>query len=149
MSPSTFDTALNVFVSLFGLYALIKFVFFFVLSYATRRKALDKAYAGRAYATGRSDMALLAITVVMSIALLARGAVPITFLGGMLAGAILIQLYFHAFHAPVSPEHEAPEPRSPLKIMSYAVQAEPWRPWKELIIYAALVIACLALYWAN
>jgi len=147
MQASTFDMAINVFVALFGLYALTKFVFFFVLGYATRRKALDKAYAGRAYATGGSDIALLAISVVMSIALLARGAEPITFLGGLLAGGTLIQLYFHAFHAPVSGEHEAPEPRSPLKIMSYAIQAEPWRPWKELLAYAALVIVCAALYW--
>ncbi len=149
MSHPIFDTAITAFVSLFGLYALIKFTFFFVLSYGTRRKLLDKAYAGRSYATGGSDVALLAVTIAMSIALLVRSAEPITFLGGLLAGGTLIQLYFHAFHAPVSREHDAPEPRSPLKVMSYAIQAAPWRSWKELLTYAALVMACIALYWLG
>lgn len=149
MSHPIFDTAITVFVSAFGLYALIKFAFFFVLSYAARRKLLDKAYAGRAYATSGSDIALLVIAIAMSIALLVRSAEPITFLGGLLAGGTLIQLYFHAFHAPVSREHDAPEPRSPLKIMSYAIQSAPWRPWKELLTYAALVVACMSLYWLG
>lgn len=110
---SVLERPLNAFVVVFGLYALAKFTFFFVLSYSTRRKALDKAYAGRSYATGRSDVVLLAIAIAMSVALLARGAEPISFLGGLLAGGTLIQLYFHAFHSPVSAECEAAEPRSP------------------------------------
>lgn len=142
-------TVLNIFVVAFGAYALAKFAFFFVLNYATRRKMLEKAYNGRAYATGWSDIVLLAITVIMSAALLARGAEPIGFLGGLLAGATLIQLYFHAFHVPVSSELEAPQPRSPLKIMSYAIQAEPGRPWKELIVFATLVVVCIALHWSK
>jgi hypothetical protein len=147
MTSSAFHTGTDVAIGLFGLYALTKFLFFFVLSYPTRRKALDKAYDGRCYATGGSDPVLLLIALVISVALLARGGEPITFLGGLLAGGTLIQLFFHAFHAPVPDDRAAPGPRSPLKIMSYAIQAEPWRPWKELLAYGALVIACGALYW--
>ena len=140
-------TPLDIFIVAFGVYALLKFGFFFVLSYGVRRKALDGAYRGRPYATGRSDLVLLAISIVLSVALLVRGDEPIAFLGGLLSGGTIIQLYFHAFHAPVPPEQEAPEPRSPIKIMSYAIQAAPSRPWKELLTYGLLVIACLALYW--
>ena len=146
---SVLERPLNAFVVVFGLYALAKFAFFFMLSYPTRRKALDKAYAGRSYATGRSDLVLLAIVIAMSVALLARGAEPIGFLGGLLAGGTLIQLYFHAFHAPVSVEYEAPEPRSPLKIMSYAIQAEPARPWKELLTFGILIVLCVSLHWLS
>lgn len=146
MSIPLLRAALDDFVIAFGVYVLVKFSVFFILSYATRRKMLDRAYAGRAYATDRSDVVLLAITVVMSFALLALGAEPISFLAGLLAGATLIQLYFHAFHVPVAREYEAPEPRSPLKIMSYAIQAEPRRPWKVLVVYSILVIACVAIH---
>ena len=146
---SILEGPLNAFVVVFGLYALAKFTFFFILSYATRRKALDKAYAGRSYATGPSDVVLLLIVIAMSAALLARGAEPIGFLGGLLAGGTLIQLYFHAFHAPVSAEYEAPEPRSPLKIMSYAIQAEPARPWKELLTFGILIVLCVSLHWRS
>jgi len=27
--------------------------------------------------------------------------------------------------------------------MSYAIQATPWRPWREMILFAALVLAAL------
>src|SRR5579871_2396991 len=62
---------------------------------------------------------------------LAADCAPISFLAGLFVGATLIQLFFHAFHVPVAPEQEAPEPISPLKIMSYAIQAQPARAWKE------------------
>jgi hypothetical protein len=149
MQNRGFGTVLNVFVVLYSLYALMKFAFFFVLRYPTRRKALDRAYAGRSYATSRADIVLLVTAAIMSFGLLMKGADPISFLGGLLVGGTLIQLYFHAFHAPVASDYEAPEPRSPLKIMSYAIQAEPARPWKELCLFAALIIVCLVLHWQK
>jgi hypothetical protein len=52
----------------------------------------------------------------------------------------LIQVYFHRFSVPLS-DDEAPEPPpSPIKIMSYAIQARPSRPWKELVVIACLLV---------
>jgi hypothetical protein len=141
--------ALDAFVVIFGAYVLLKFSFFFTLSYKTRRKMLDASYAGRAYATDKVDVALLILSIAMAFGLLATGAEPIGFLGGLLVGGTLIQLYFHAFHAPVAHDREAPEPRSPLKIMSYAIQAEPRRPWMVLVVYSVLVLACIGLHWLR
>lgn len=138
---------LNAWVIVFGVYALLKLAFFFLLRYPTRRKLLDNAYAGRAYATRREDAVLLVIAVLTGVGLLTQGAEPISFLGGLLVGGTLIQLYFHAYHAPVSGQAEAPEPRSPLKMMSYAIQAEPGRPWKEMLSFGLFVVVCIALHW--
>jgi hypothetical protein len=34
---------------------------------------------------------------------------------------------------------------SPIKMMSYAIQANPSRPWRELLVFAILVIWSLVL----
>ncbi|MGY4652136.1 hypothetical protein [Mycobacterium sp. URHB0021] len=76
-----------------------------------------------------SDVIVLGLTVVLSCLLLWRGVEAVSFLGGMWIGATLIQLYFHRFHEPVPADRSAPPETSPLKEMSYAIQASPWRPW--------------------
>lgn len=77
--------------------------------------------------------------------LLFRGVEAVSFLGGLWIGATLIQLYFHRFHTPVPTDKAAPPPTSPLKEMSYAIQASPWRPWPQMAVLAVLVIWNLAL----
>jgi hypothetical protein len=69
----------------------------------------------------------------------------VSFLGGLWIGGTVIQQHFHEFRAPVEPERAAPEPASPIKVMSYAIQDSPWRPWRELAILAVLVVAALTL----
>ncbi|MDQ2877509.1 MAG: hypothetical protein M3R41_00330 [Pseudomonadota bacterium] len=134
-------TVLTILLVLFSAHSLIKFGFFFVLGYTRRRKALDKAYAGRTSATGRSDVFLVG-TVLLLVCLLAlNDGEPRSFLTGLLVGATLIQVYFHRFSVPLTPSEAPPEPVSPIKTMSYAIQADPARPWVEIVILAVLILA--------
>lgn len=61
-------------------------------------------------------------------------------MGGLWIRATLIQLYFHRFHEPVAADRAAPPQTSPLKEMSYAIQASPWHPWPEMAVLAVLVV---------
>jgi hypothetical protein len=49
------------------------------------------------------------------------------------------------FHAPLAPERAPPPVVSPIKMMSYAIQDSPWRPWREMLTLAALIIGSLVL----
>jgi hypothetical protein len=46
---------LAILLAIYSIHALAKFGFFFVFSYRSRRKALDRAYAGKASATQMAD----------------------------------------------------------------------------------------------
>ncbi len=135
-----------VLVLLLSAYSLLKFAFFFLLPYEMRRAAVDKAYAGRAYATAKSDMVLFIIAVGVAAFLLAQGSEPIAFLGGLFVGATLIQMFFHAY-PPV--ERQAPAPKSPLKRMSYAIQDRPSRAGLLMAFYAAIVLGAVAIYFVS
>ncbi|ANW64828.1 hypothetical protein BCA37_15675 [Mycobacterium sp. djl-10] len=111
-------------VALLGVHIIAKFAFF-ALPYARRRSALDKSYGDSRSATSTSDWLLLAFTTGLGALLLWRGVQAVSFLGGLWIGATLIQLYFHRFHIPVPAEKQAPPQASPLKEMSYAIQASP------------------------
>ncbi|HEX9388836.1 MAG TPA: hypothetical protein VF918_21095 [Anaerolineales bacterium] len=52
----------------------------------------------------------------------------------------LIQTYFHQFSKPLPPAESPPDPISPIKMMSYAIQANPEQPWKGLIVVTVLFI---------
>jgi hypothetical protein len=127
-------------LALYSVNALMKFGFFFVLSYATRRKALDRAYDGKTSATKTADAILLGFSVVLTALLGIRGADHVSFLTGLLVGMTLIQLYFHQFSVPLSDDEAPRSPSSPIKVMSYAIQANPSRPWKELLLIALLLV---------
>ncbi len=77
----------------------------------------------------------------MVIVLFLAGVKPVSFLIGLWVGATLIQLYFHQFHQPLTREQEPPPPAGPIKVMSYAIEARPWRPWPEILMLVALVAA--------
>jgi hypothetical protein len=139
------DLLTKILVGLLGLHALIKFSFFFVLPYQTRRAALDKAYGDKPTATRVADIVLLGMTVALAVLVLWRGIEAVSFLSGLWIGATLIQLYFHRFHEPLAPEHAPPPLVSPIKMMSYAIQANPKRPWRELLLMSVLILWALVL----
>lgn len=131
---------LTAILGLFAAYALLKFGFFFLLPYDRRRAALERAYRGKTSATTRSDVVLLLLSVGLVVLLAIRGIEQVSFLTGLLVGMTLIQLYFHQFSTPLM-DGEAPSPPvSPIKIMSYAIQANPSRPWKELSVITCLLL---------
>ena len=135
-------TAVVVVAVVSGLHALIKFAFF-LLPYPRRRADLDRAYGDRLSATRVSDPVSLLVVVAAAVTLFVAGVHVPSFLIGLWCGATLIQLYFHSFHAPLSGDTAPAGPTSPIKTMSYAIQASPWRPWPEIAVYSALVVAAL------
>ncbi|MDQ2790211.1 MAG: hypothetical protein M3Y73_11040 [Actinomycetota bacterium] len=133
-------TAAVVVAIVLSLHILIKFSFF-LLPYRRRRAELDRAYGDRLSATKLSDLLSLLIVVVVAVVLFTAGVQVPSFLIGLWCGATLIQLYFHEFHDPLTPDRAPPEPAGPIKTMSYAIQASPWQPWRELALIVALIIA--------
>jgi hypothetical protein len=141
------NTVTTVVVLVLGLHVIVKFAFF-ALPYPRRRALLDKEYGDKPSATTTSDRLVMAVTVGVALLVLCHSVHSVSFLGGLWVGATLIQLYFHQFDRPVPLERAAPPPRSPLKEMSYAIQAAPWRPWPQLLTLTVLVVVSLSgLLW--
>jgi hypothetical protein len=86
---------------------------------------LDSQYRGRASATKASDLILLVVVLVLLGLLWGSGQGDyVSFAVGLWAGMTLIQTYFHEFSQPLLPEEMPTEaPGSPIKMMSYAIQA--------------------------
>ncbi len=135
----------DIIVVILGVHTLLKFAFFFVLPYDRRRAALDQAYGNKPTATRTADIVLLTMAIVLAALLWYHGIEATSFLGGLWIGGTLIQLYFHRFHEPIDDKHAPPPAVSPIKTMSYAIQANPSRAWREMLVFAILVICSLVL----
>ena len=135
---------LKIMLIFFVFYSLVKFYVFFFVKYDTRRKWLDSSYKGKKSATKLSDIFLLVMILIFLGFLFASGRMEyISFTTGLFVGMILIQLYFHSFSDPLS-SHKSPEPPvSPIKIMSYGIEANPKKAWRELIIITIILIWAL------
>lgn len=132
---------LKVLLLLLSIHAVVKPLFFYLLSYNTRRKQLDKSYGDKSSATTIFDNVILIVLLALVVLLvLANQMQYLSFAVGLYVGATLIQVYFHSFSKPL-PEDKAPKyPASPIKIMSYAVQANPEKPWKSLVFITVLFL---------
>jgi hypothetical protein len=132
---------LKILLLILSIHAVLKPLFFYILKYDVRRKQLDKSYGNKASATTIFDNVILIIMLVIVILLfLSHSMAYLSFLAGLYIGATLIQTYFHAFSKPL-PEDKAPKaPVSPIKMMSYAIQANPEKPWKQLLFISILFL---------
>lgn len=136
--------ALKILLVFFVVYSLVKFFVFFFIKYDTRRKLLDNSYNGKTSATKIQDIFLLGMILILMGLLFISGATEyISFITGLLAGMVLIQTYFHSFSKPLTPEESPEPPVSPIKMMSYAIEASPGKAWKQLIIMTVLFIWAL------
>ena len=137
--------ALKIVLVFFIIYSLVKFFVFFFIKYDKRRNLLDKSYNGKAHATGVQDIFLLIMVLIIIGLLFISGQTEyISFVSGLFAGMVLIQLYFHSFSKTLPLEKSPEPPISPIKMMSYAIEANPERAWKELVIIT--IISIWALY---
>lgn len=133
--------ALKIVLAFFIIYSLIKFFFFFFVKYETRRKLLDNAYTGKRGATKIQDLFFLAVILIIIGLLFVSGRMEyISFIAGLLVGMVLIQLYFHSFSKSLPPEKSPESPISAIKMMSYAIEANPGLAWKELLIMTVIFI---------
>ena len=80
------NSVIEIAVALLGVHALLKFAFFFILPYAKRRSALDRAYSDKPTATRAADAVLLTITILLSGLVLWRGIEAVSFLSGLWIG---------------------------------------------------------------
>ncbi len=134
-------TVLKILMTLFCIQVLVKLSVFFFISYETRRKQLDKSYNNKRSATKATDYVLLAIcALLVTLLFFSENLEYLSFITGLYVGATLIQVYFHQFSEPLPKEKSPSEPTSPIKIMSYAIQAFPRRPWKELSFLMVLFL---------
>lgn len=136
-------TLLKIVMTLFCVQVVVKFFVFFFVKYDTRKKQLDKSYGDKLSATKAADYVLLGICAfLVTLLFISEKMEYLSFITGLYVGATLIQLYFHQFHNRLPlPEDQAPgEPLSPIKIMSYSIQAFPKRPWKELVFLTILFL---------
>lgn len=135
---------LKILLIFFVVYSLVKFFVFFFVKYNTRRKLLDSSYNGKTSATKISDIFLLIMVILLIVFLYASGTTEyLSFTTGLLVGMVLIQLYFHSFSDPLPPEKSPEPPVSPIKLMSYAIEANPKKAWRELIIMTVIFIWAL------
>ncbi len=120
---------------------LVKFVVFFFVGYAYRRRRLDKSYGGKTSATKVFDTVILLVLAVFVVLLFVSGEMKyLSFTTGLYVGMTLIQVYFHRFSDPLPPEKSPEPPVSPIKMMSYGIQAFPKKPWREILFMAVLFI---------
>jgi hypothetical protein len=134
-------TVLKILMTLFCLQVVVKFYVFFFVSYEIRRKQLDKSYHNKTSATKVTDYILLAISALLvTLLFFSENLEYLSFITGLYVGATMIQLYFHQFSEPLPQGKSPSEPISPIKIMSYAIQAFPKRPWKELLFLTMLFL---------
>ena len=128
-------TLLRLLMTIFSLQVLVKFYFFFFVRYPARRKQLDKSYGQKTSATKIFDnIILLVLCLLITLLFWSKKMEYLSFIVGIYIGATLIQVYFHRFSDPLPPDKAPKPPVSPIKIMSYAIQAFPKKTWKELLL---------------
>src|ERR1700730_9266989 len=132
---------LRVLMTLFLVQGLIKFYVFFFVKYDIRRKQLDKSYGGKTTATRYFDnIILVVLALLITLLFISDSMQYLSFITGLYIGATLIQVYFHRFSDPL-PDDKVPKPPiSPIKMMSYGIQAFPKKPWKELLFLTVIFL---------
>ena len=126
---------LKILLVVYILYALLKFFEFFFRKDEAKMKGLRMVYvegSGRIIRT--FDNIILVVMVVFVVLLFASGMEYLSFTTGLLVGMTIIQVYFHRFRDPLPPEKLPEPPITALKLMSYSIQANPGKGWRELAL---------------
>ena len=130
------ELALRILLGLYILQALVKFVNLFAIPYPVRIKRIAATHQGRFLKT--FDNVLLAFIAALFALQVLVGLQPLSFITGLMVGLTLTQLLFHRFDQPLSDAESPPAPASPVKTVSYAIQARPALAWREITVQAAL-----------
>ena len=135
---------LKVLLFVYIVYALLKVFEFFFRDDETKMKGLHTIYVkGNGAVVKVFDNVMLAFTLVL-VGLLFRGGVEyVSFTTGLLVGMTIIQVYFHRFSEPLPPEKSPTPPMTALKMLSYSIQVNPGRAWRELVLMTSLFLWAL------
>jgi hypothetical protein len=135
---------LKILMTVYILYALLKFFEFFFRDEATKRKGLYTVYVKGAGAVVKIfDNGMLILMLILLGLLFAGGVEYVSFTTGLLVGMTIIQVYFHRFSDPLPPEKSPEPPITALKMLSYSVVANPGKAWRELVLMTVLFLWCL------
>jgi hypothetical protein len=135
---------LKILLTIYILYALLKFYEFFFRKEEAKMKGLRMVYVdGGGRIIKIFDNVILALMVVFVGLLFISGVEYISFTAGLLVGMTIIQVYFHRFRDPLPPEKSPEPPITALKMMSYSIQANPEKAWKELLLMTLLFVWAL------
>ena len=137
------QTTLKILLALYIAYALLKFFDFFYQSYDRRMRSIRAAYENNGRVLKTFDNVVLGLMLVLVVLQFLSGVEYLSFTTGLLVGSTLIQIYFHRFCDPL-PADKSPElPVSPIKLMSWGIQANPKKPWRELAFLTVLFVWAL------
>jgi len=134
---------LKILLTLYILYALLKFFEFFFRNDETKMKGLRAVYSGDGRVIRIFDNVMLMLMVVLVALLLATGVEYLSFTTGLLVGMTIIQVYFHRFSDPLPAEKSPEPPVTAIKLMSYSIQANPEKAWRELVFMTVLFVWAL------
>jgi hypothetical protein len=135
---------LKILLVVYILYALLKFFEFFVRDDETKMKGLRMVYVdGGGRLVQRYDNVILMVMVIFVGLLFVAGVEYLSFTTGLLVGMTIIQVYFHRFSDPLPPEKAPEPPITALKMMSYSIQANPGKAWRELALMTLLFVWAL------
>lgn len=131
-------TALTILLIAFCVQGLVKFAVGFLVPYHTRIKRIAAYYERDGRIISIYDSVTLAIIVALVFLLSVTGIQELSFITGLIVGMLIIQIFFHRFSDPLSPDRAPESPSPPRKLMSYAIQANPGLAWREIIVMTAL-----------
>lgn len=132
--------ALQILLALYCVQSLVKFGVHFLLPYDRRIRQMERNYAKDHRVIGLYDDITLLVQLVMVVLLFVIGVQYLSFLTGLLVGMSLIQLYIHRFIRPLSADKAPQRPFPPVKLMSFAIQAQPGLAWREYLLMAAAAV---------
>ena len=135
---------LKILLTVYILYALLKFSEFFCRDEEAKMKGLYAVHVKGGGAVVRIfDNGMLVFMLVLLGLLFWGGVEYVSFTTGLLVGMTIIQVYFHRFSEPLPPEKSPEPPITALKMLSYSIQANPQRAWRELVLMTILFLWAL------
>ena len=116
----------------------MKFAVGFAVPYRTRITRIAAYYRRDGRIISIYDSVTLVIIIALVVLLFLTDMQPVSFITGLVAGMLIIQIFFHRFSQPLTCEQAPEADAAPRKVMSYAIQARPALAWREIIVMTAL-----------
>jgi hypothetical protein len=139
---------LKVLLVLYILQSLLKFAVHFFVKYETRRQRIEAVYKKDAVPLYDDIVLLLSLGFVVLL-LVSGKAESLSFTTGLVVGMTLIQTYFHRFSDSLAPEKQPDPPITPIKLMSFAIQANPRTAWREYLLITVLLVGALGMLFLR